>query len=222
MTGRRLYLFDIDGTLIATGGAGSKAMAAAFAALWRREDGFARVEFSGRTDRAILRDGLEANGRAEGPFEDLLRRFKRAYFRRLPGTLVSTSGRVLLGVERLLQTLADDPAATTGLATGNFRHSAGLKLRHYGISQFFRFGGFGDHVEGREEMVAQALRSSRRFGRHDTVFVIGDTVHDVRSAKAHGAVAVGVTTGTAPAEVLSAAGADLILSTLEEAAAKIV
>jgi len=214
---KRLYLFDIDGTLISTGGAGGKAMSAAFTALWRREDGFARIEFSGRTDRAILRDALEHCGLGNGAFDDDVRRFKRAYFRRLPHTLASSRGTLLPGVKDLLQRLDADGEATVALATGNFRASAGMKLGHYGIAGFFRGGGFGDTVEAREDMVEQALRSCRRFGRYDTVFVIGDTVHDVRSAKAHGAVAVGVTTGAADEATLQAAGADIVIDSLGDA-----
>ncbi len=216
--GRRLFLFDIDGTLIQTGGAGSKAMQIAFAALWRREDGFARIEFSGRTDRAILRDALFAQACSDNLFDDDVRRFKRAYFRRLPQTLAACEGRVLPGVPRLLETLSSQPGASVGLSTGNFRTSAGLKLRHYGIDSYFRFGGFGDRVEERPALVEIAMRAARRaFGNHATVFVIGDTVHDITSAKAHNAVAVGVTTGPSNAEELSRAGADIVLDTLEGA-----
>src|SRR4051812_23127531 len=122
---RRLYLFDIDGTLIATGGAGSGAMRQAFTALWGLEDGFQGVEFSGRTDRRILRDALVATGLDNGAFEDDLRRFKRAYFRRLTRTLVEKDGRVLPGVVEFLNRLGKDDNATIGLGTGNFRTSAG-------------------------------------------------------------------------------------------------
>ena len=218
LNGRRLYLFDIDGTLIHSGGAGSRAMAAAFAALWGRDDGFAGIEFSGRTDRAILRDALCANQCSDRPFEEDLRRFKRAYFRRLAGSLRASPGFVLGGVTDFLVTLSGDRDATVGLATGNFRTSAAMKLRHYGIAGHFTLGGFGDAAEERADVVDQALRAAKRVaGRHATAFVIGDTVHDIASAKAHGAVAVGVATGTASAEDLSRAGADIVLSGLGEA-----
>src|SRR3972149_5122917 len=146
---RRLYLFDIDGTLVATGGAGSGAMRAAFTAgwgladgfsgievsrrtdranprdppapprpgamraaftaVWGLADGFSGIEFSGRTDRAILRDALVAAGLDNGAFAADLRRFKRAYFRRLPRMLEASRGRVLPGVEPLLASLAAHP-----------------------------------------------------------------------------------------------------------------
>ena len=117
---------------------------------------------------------------------------------------------------------ADDPDSYVGLATGNFRHSAGMKLSHYGIGRFFSGGGFGDRTEERGDLVAEAVRAFRRRGRHDTVLVIGDTIHDIRSAKANGVVAVGVSTGTYSAEALSEAGADIVLARLDEAEGQIV
>jgi phosphoglycolate phosphatase len=220
MTGnsRRLFLFDIDGTLITSGGAGSSAMRAAFAALWKNEDGFRAIEFSGRTDRAIFRDAFAAAGMGDGDFVTDLRRFKRAYFRRLFGTLVTCEGRVLPGVHELLDVLGGEPDVTLALGTGNFRTSAGIKLRHYGLAHHFKGGGFGDRTEDRLELIADAIRSAQRAaGHHSDVFVIGDTVHDITAAKANNAIAVGVATGTASAESLGAAGADVVLATLEEA-----
>ncbi len=198
-------------------------MQAAFAAVWRRDNAFARIEFSGRTDRAILRDALHAAACSNRTLDDDVRRFKRAYFRRLGRELVAHSGHVLDGVPELLKSLDADPDATVGLATGNFRLSAGMKLRHYGIDSHFSTGGFGDRAEERPAIVEQALRAAKRaYGNHRTVFVIGDTVHDVTSAKANGVLAVGVTTGPSSAEELSRAGADIVLSSLAQAQTKLI
>lgn len=232
---RRLYLFDIDSTLITTGGAGISAQRDAFRALWGRDDPYEAVEVAGRTDRAILRDVLavagvlDGAGGAEGEeaFAEELRRFKRAYLRRLPRTLANRPGRVLPGVVPLLQALRRDPSATVALGTGNFRAAAALKLRHFGLDGYFctagsrrPLGGFGDATEDRATLIAQAVRAAERaLGRHAAVFVIGDTAHDVAAARANRAVAVAVATGPTPAESLAAAGADLVLPTLEAAAA---
>jgi phosphoglycolate phosphatase-like HAD superfamily hydrolase len=90
-----------------------------------------------------------------------------------------------------------------------------MKLRHYGLHEYFIAGGYGDHTEDRSELIAQGIRAATRLaGRHATVFVIGDTVHDITSAKANRAVAIGVATGTATADTLSEAGADLVLPNL--------
>ena len=221
---KRLYLFDIDGTLINTGGAGGQAMRASFAALWGRADGFAGIEFSGRTDRALIKEALVANGLDNGGFEADLRRFKRSYFRRLTRTLPANNGGVLPGVTSFLDRLKAEPNATVALGTGNFRLGAGMKLAHYGLKDYFAgLGGFGDNVEDRALMIADGIRSAqRRAGKHATVFVIGDTIHDMTAAKANHAIAVGVTTGPASEAVLSKAGADIVLSTLESAADRLL
>jgi phosphoglycolate phosphatase len=216
---RRLFLFDIDGTLINTGGAGSAAMRAAFATLYGVEDAFRGIEFTGRSDLAIIQDALIlAKVAADGSLAEALKRFKRGYYRQLPLTLVKSQGRVLPGVDGLLQALSQDQSATVWLGTGNFRNSAGIKLRYYGLWHYFKGGGFGDRTSERALLIAQGIRAAnRRAGRHGTVFVIGDTVHDIAAAKANRAVAVGVATGTTPASDLEAAGADLVLESLEGA-----
>ena len=216
---KRLYLFDIDGTLITTGGAGGQAMRLAFASLWQHADGFKGVEFSGRTDRALLKNALVALAlHSDESFAEALRRFKRAYYHRLPQTLSSNQGTVLPGVLTFLEKLSGEPNATVALGTGNFRHSAGMKLAHYGLRHHFSLGGFGDHCEDRAVLVAEGIRAATRMaGRHATVFVIGDTIHDITAAKANNAVAVGVLTGNVPVGELSMAGADIVLRTLEGA-----
>ena len=220
----RLYLFDIDGTLISTGGAGGSAMRAAFTALFGIEDGFSGIEFSGRSDRAILRSAVEQARLDDGDFEGVVRRFKRAYFRRLPGTLAATKGRVLPGVTSLLERLRRDGGATLSLGTGNFRNSARMKLRYYGLDGHFDFhGGFGDHIEERALLVEQGIRSAQRVaGKHASVIVIGDTIHDIAAAKANSVFAVGVATGTSSRDDLAKAGADLVLDTLEQATGTIL
>jgi phosphoglycolate phosphatase-like HAD superfamily hydrolase len=214
---RRLYLFDIDGTLISSGGAGGKAMRAAFAALWERErEGFSNIEFSGRSDYAIFRSALtQSNNHAEERFEDDLRRFRRAYYRRLPKSLIANTGVVLPGVIDLLDRLTADPDVTLAVGTGNFKAGARMKLKHYGLYDYFVAGGYGDRTGDRAELIAEGIRSATRLrGPHDVMVVIGDTVHDITSAKANGAIAVGVLTGTTDEARLVEAGADLILPNL--------
>ena len=217
---RRLYLWDIDGTLITSGGAGSGAMRAAFNALYRRNDGFSNIEFSGRTDRSLFREALTACGLCDDDcFAEDLRRFKRAYKRRLFGSLPACDGRVLPGVVEVLDRLAIDSDATLALGTGNFRSTAAVKLGYYKLAHYFQTGGFGDSTDDRAELIAAGARAAERLSgrKHGTVFVIGDTVHDVTSAKANGFVAVAVATGVASRETLEAAGADVVLPTLESA-----
>lgn len=219
---RRLYLFDIDGTLLSSGGAGGAAMREAFKRLYGIDDGFTGVEFSGRSDLAIITDALAAHGISPDEMPEALRRFKRVYYKCLPPMMVERKGKLLPGVNRLLDDLSCDDGCTLMLGTGNFRHSAGIKLRHFGIDGYFRGGGFGDRTGHRPTLVEYGIRAANRAaGKHGTVFVIGDTVHDVTAAKANNAIAVAVTTGGASRSDLEAAGADLVLETLEEAMAHI-
>jgi phosphoglycolate phosphatase-like HAD superfamily hydrolase len=217
---RRLYLFDIDGTLLSTGGSARLAMARAFQRAFGIEDGFKDVEFTGRSDLAILQDALTNAGLQNGDLSAHARRFKQMYVRILPGVLVGMADVGVLhpGVVPLVQRLNADPDATVSIGTGNFRGSARLKLKHYGIAEHFRFGGFGDRTTVRAGIIEQGIRAANRaVGKHGTVFVIGDTVHDVAAAKANGAVAVAVATGLPTRDELAAAGPDILLDTLEDA-----
>jgi phosphoglycolate phosphatase-like HAD superfamily hydrolase len=217
---RRLYLFDIDGTLLSTGGAASHAMGLAFERVFRIEDGFKCVTFTGRSDLAILQDALANAGLSNGDLPGLARRFKRAYMSILPHVLLDKGDVGVLhdGVVPLLQRLNADPDATVSLGTGNFRRSALLKLKHYGIAEHFRYGGFGDRTTVRAGIIEQGIRAANRaVGKHGTVVVIGDTVHDVAAAKANGAVAVAVATGQPTRDELAATGPDILLDSLEDA-----
>jgi phosphoglycolate phosphatase-like HAD superfamily hydrolase len=134
--------------------------------------------------------------------------------------LKQKSGRVLPAVEPVLTELSKDYRATNALGTGNYRGGARLKLRHYGLERFidFRGAGFGDHTDDRNQMIGDAVRSANRLhGKHHTVFVIGDTQYDVEAARVNGLIAIAVCTGTATADDLAHAGADVVLPDLQSA-----
>jgi phosphoglycolate phosphatase-like HAD superfamily hydrolase len=215
----KIFLFDIDNTLLNSGGAGGRAMNLAFRDLFGVEDGFEGVEFSGRTDSSIFHDGLLLHRLPDGDFPALMARFKATYLRHLARTLPQREGRVLPGVPALLRALSGTEGVRLGLATGNFRRGAMMKLEHYGIRHFFRGGGFGEDSEGRSEVVALAMRRlGSRPGGRTPVYVIGDTPIDVEAARANGAVAVGVATGTSSIEKLTRAGADVVFPDLGDVA----
>jgi len=215
----RIFLFDVDNTLLNSGGAGSRGMNLAFHDLFGIDNGFEGVEFSGRTDSAIFRNGLLLHHIPDGDFPALLARFRTSYLRHLAHTLPETRGQVLPGVPVLLRSLSETPGVRLGLATGNFRRGAMMKLEHYGIRPFFRTGGFGEDSELRSEVVARAIRRlGGRPGGRNPVYVLGDTPIDVEAAKANGAVAVAVTTGTASADELVSAGADAVFPDLGDVA----
>lgn len=204
----RVFLFDIDNTLLYTGGAGSDAMNEAFRELFGVEDGFARVEFSGRTDLDILARGLVQHGIAGGP-ERHLEAFASRYYALLPRWLQRRPGRLMPGFPQLLEALAEEPGVRLGLATGNFSQSARIKLQYYGIDRYFGGGGFGEDSVDRAQVVGAAIARVADGARPEEIFVIGDTPHDVSSALENGVVGVGVATGSYTVGQLQESGAQL-------------
>jgi len=208
----KLFLFDIDMTLLWSGGAGVKAMNLAFAQAFGISDACANVEFTGRSDVSIFRDAARLHG-LDGDFPSLLARFQDAYHSILPQTLRETQGRVMPGIPQLLAALKAAPGAFLGLATGNFRQAARLKLEHYGLHDFFLAGGFGDDSQDRAQIVALAIeRLAQAAGRDGPrqAWVIGDTPLDIAAARANAARSVAVATGSFSVQDLEAAGAELV------------
>ncbi len=207
----RVFLFDIDNTLLYTGGAGTAAMNEAFRQMFGIEDGFAGVEFSGRTDLHILAEGLKAHG-IEGDPAGYLEEFAARYCELLPKTLRERQGRLMPGFPQLLEALAQEPGARIGLATGNFSRSAQIKLRFYGIDGYFAGGGFGEDSVDRAKVVRAAIERVADGAAPEEIYVIGDTPHDITSALDNGAVGVGVATGSYGVEELRASGAKLVFA----------
>lgn len=204
----RVFLFDIDNTLLYTGGAGGLAMAQAFERLYGVPNGFAGIEFSGRTDRFILQSGLD-NHAVSGGCEAHLRSFIDLYYTLLPGALKERAGRLMPGFPHLLDALSGEPGVRLGLATGNFPEAARLKLQYFGIDRYYAGGGFGEASLERADVVRAAIDSVANGVPAEDVLVIGDTPHDVTSALDNGAVAVGVATGSYGVDDLRAGGAHL-------------
>jgi phosphoglycolate phosphatase len=208
----KLFLFDVDKTLVDSRGAGGRAMNLAFAQLFGIEQGFAGIGFTGRTDTAIFRDAVGVHG-LDGEFPALLARFQEAYFSMLPRTLAEVQAHALPGVRELLTGIQAAPGASLGLATGNFRQAARLKLEPFGLCDFFQAGGYADDSEDRAELVAIAIErlaeASGGPGPHE-VYVIGDTPLDIAAAEANGARSVAVATGFSSVDELTAAGAGLV------------
>lgn len=201
----RVILFDIDNTLLYSGGAGGFAMNLAFNQLYGVPDGFARVEFSGRSDLYILQQGLLDHG-IEGGVEKHLAEFTDAYYKLLPDALRQRDGYLMPGFPELLAALKS-AGVRLGLATGNFATSAGIKLQHFAVAGYFEGGGFGDVSVDRKDIVASAMRAVANGSQPGDVIVVGDTPHDITSATANGATGVGVATGKYTLEELQASGA---------------
>ncbi len=205
----RLLLFDIDNTLLNTGGAGGEAMNRAFEEMFGVEDGFAKVEFSGRTDLYILSEGLRQHGIAAG-HEAHIDEFLRRYYVHLRRTLHDRDGYLMPGFPQLLEELSKRDGVTTGLATGNFSEAAWMKVEHYGISQYFSGGVFGEESVDRSEMVQAGIERLAAGVAAQDVVIIGDTPHDITSALDNGVTAVGVATGNYSIDQLRDSGAQMV------------
>jgi phosphoglycolate phosphatase-like HAD superfamily hydrolase len=216
----QVLLFDIDGTLIRSGGAGKAAMENALRSEFGLTDLNDSVPYSGRTDPSIGRDLLNIHGL--DACEANIHRLRDAYLRHLPESLRKHEGIVLPGIRELLDRLQGAEKIAVGLLTGNIRDGARCKLSHYGLWDYFPFGAFADGIHDRDDVARGALvevaRHTKREIHPSSIWVIGDTPLDVKCARAIGAKAVAVATGWHPVEELEASGADWVLSDLSEPA----
>jgi phosphoglycolate phosphatase-like HAD superfamily hydrolase len=214
-------LFDIDGTLLSSGGAGKHAMYAAMVAEFGVIELHDDVPFAGRTDRAIGRDLFLRHSLEDS--EANWRRFERAYLEHLPQSLVSRPGRVLPGVAELLEQLHRRGDVSIGLLTGNLRDGASNKLRHYGIDHYFAFGGFGDRHFDRNDVAREAYAEVvKRLPAPVSLqhlWVIGDTPLDVRCARSIGAKILAVCTGFHSRAELAVEQPDILLDDLSDPSA---
>lgn len=216
----RILLFDIDLTMVKTQGAGRTAMDAGFAREFGVEQATEGIHFDGRTDRGIFAEVLERHGFGGDALVANLQRFVEAYLEFLPGTLAEKGGEVLPGVEALLDALAPSDALV-GLATGNLRRGAALKLGHFGLWDRFAGGGFGDDHSIRAELVRAGIAELAAHGGlsgEPEVIVLGDTPLDIEAAHLAGAKALGVATGRFSVAELLESGADFALPDLSDTA----
>ena len=216
---RTLVLWDIDGTLIVTRNAGSRAMEIAFERHFGRPGDLSGIEWAGRTDTSLAPEILRRNG--VDPTPSACKAYLEAYLQLLPGELArGPQGRVLPGVDQLTAHFAADPRFAQGLLTGNLRRGAEHKLVHYRLWQHFPFGAFADDSPRREDLGPVALRRAaghhgREFAAPETV-IIGDTPHDIACARAFGARVIAVATGRHSTTDLAAHTPDAVFPDLAE------
>lgn len=213
-----VFLFDIDGTLIVSGGAGQLALRSAMREAFAIDDA-SEVEVHGCTDRGIARSLFLTHGLADT--SENWNRFRTVYLSGLPRYLRQRQGRVLPGVAELLDRLAGRPDVAVGLLTGNIREGARIKLEYYQLMHHFAFGGFGDVHPDRDDVARAALADAHRHLNgslvEQKVWVIGDTPNDIRCARAVGVRVAAVATGFSSAVELAALKPDLLLDDLSDA-----
>jgi len=213
-----VFLFDIDGTLVSSGGAGKAAMEQALETAFGVRVGTHGIPFSGRTDRAIGRDLFLHHAVEESTAN--WQRFLEDYLGHLPGMLARHQGRIMPGIEPLLEALGGRDDVVLGLLTGNIRAGARIKLSHFGLFHHFAFGGFGDEHHQRDDVAREALAAvSTHLGTTvdlRDVWVIGDTPLDVRCARAIGARVAAVATGWHSLDELARSEPDVLLADLSD------
>lgn len=197
MSDRRLLLFDIDGTLIASGGAGEWALRDAMKSRFGVEEDLGGILLAGATDKKIAVALLEKNGIQPGP--ENIAALLDEYLGHLESRMPRHQGRVLPGMIELLEILSTREEAVLALLTGNLVRGAEIKLAHYGVWRHFEFGAFADDHHDRNELGKFArARALERHGIEfppERIYVIGDTPRDIECGRAIGAKTVAVATG---------------------------
>jgi phosphoglycolate phosphatase-like HAD superfamily hydrolase len=220
----RLFLFDVDGTLVTARGAGRAAFGRALLKTYGTTGPIEDYDFRGKTDQRIVWDLMRGAGLDDERVAAGVDASFAAYVAELEA-LIGDGTRVTImpGVGELVRRLAGRDDALVGLLTGNIEPGARVKLRPTGLLDHFRVGAFGSDDMDRRRLPAIACeRAHRLTGRRfafEEVTIIGDTPLDVDCARACGAVAVAVATGFHPAEELRACAPDLFFTDFSDVAA---
>jgi len=214
-------LFDIDGTLLQSGGAGHLAFAETFREIFQLAEIPSSISFAGRSDRAIAHEIMQRSG--IGPSLSNWQNFYSDYCQRLEQVLAACDGELLPGVVELLDTLESDQHTALGLLTGNTSFGAQAKTAAYGLAGRFAFGGYGDERTDRDLIAADALQAAKRWitrsGNGEALcgaMVIGDTPADVRCGRSIDAFVVAVATGGSAVDELAKCEPDLLLEDLTD------
>lgn len=211
-----IVLYDVDGTLVSSGGAGRVAVEHAFELALGAPATLA-FSFAGMTDRAIVRGGLRANGHPDD--ESTIDRVLALYLELLPAEVARAEGYLVhAGITSSIEALRAMPDVAIGLGTGNVEPGARIKLDRVGLNEHFEFGGFGCDAEDRAALIAVgAQRGAQRLGRPRAdcrLIIIGDTPKDAAAAHANGGECVAVATGGNTRDELEACGARWVFDDL--------
>ena len=211
---KRLLLFDIDGTLVSTMGAGVESLKIVIEKRYGVRDDLRDIEIAGKTDSNIAADILQKY--RVDPTPDNVRAFLDEYVDLLAEQLPKLDGRVLPGISEILARMKSKPDRVLGLLTGNVRRGAEMKLKHYGIWDYFEFGAFADDHHDRNQLGAFARARAEKKHGHEfhaaQIDVIGDTGHDIACGKAFGARTVAVATGSWSREKLKRRQPDFLFA----------
>ncbi len=212
----RLVLYDIDGTLISAGGAGTRSLNRAFHSLFGIEEAFKSISMAGKTDPQIMREGLKLHrlDHLDGNVNKMIEQY--LFF--LKEEIENPMRHLMPGIKESLD-LFSAKGMTVGLLTGNMEKGAEIKLSPFGIYDYFNSGAFGSDHEDRDELLPIAIEKYKKQGLEflpNDCFVIGDTPRDVQCAKVHGAYCIAVATGPYSVDDLRNTEADIVFASLED------
>ncbi len=212
-----LILFDIDGTLIDSGGAGTRSLNLAFEELFYIENGFYGISMAGKTDTQIIKEGLMKYGIS---FDGNLDAMINTYLRYLQKEIQNDRRHIKPGVHELLETLNLLKNIGLGILTGNLEPGARIKLEPFKLNRYFPTGAFGSDDEDRNKLLPIVVKRFEELCKttidQSNCIVIGDTPRDVDCAKIYGAVCIGVATGPYSFDSLIQAGADYVVRDLSD------
>ncbi len=194
-----MLLFDIDGTLVRTGGAGNRSLDRAFLACHGIPHAMEGIQPAGKTDPAIIREIFHAKLGRNCSSEELSQICGK-YLEILPEEIrTAPHYRLMPGIAEILEKTAVMDTCIVGLVTGNLQRGARIKLERADINRFFRFGGYGSDSESRPELTRIGIENGRRLQKHPSankdIYLIGDTPFDIDAGKKAGVFTVAVATG---------------------------
>lgn len=220
----KLILFDIDGTLVDTGRAGSRSLDIVFMEYFSIENAFKNINMAGKTDTQIIREGLAAHNLHSD--SNVIVELADLYIKTLSREINNNRKRTMPGVKEALQILSNENGSfCLGLLTGNMEQGARIKLGAFDLNKYFPFGAFGSDDEDRNKLLPYAIRRFDELYKKAVEFsdcvVIGDTPRDIDCAKPYGAFCIAVATGPYSTETLQDAGADIVMQDLSDTKALI-
>lgn len=216
----KLVLFDIDGTILTSGGAGERSLSRAVKERFGADEDLSQIEIAGKTDTGIARRIFEKHGIELSP--ENLASFFDCYLSHLARELPKSDGTILPGILELLEELKKLPHVALALLTGNLSAGAKLKLTHYGVWEFFTFGAFADDHHDRNLLGPFAKKRALEIHgveiEPSQTYVLGDTPHDIDCGRAFGARTVAIATGKFSVQALEAHHPDFVFSDLSDVA----
>lgn len=214
----KLILFDIDGTLISTGGAGTRSLDKAFEEVLGIKQAFKNFEMAGKTDIQIIKEGLLRCNIA--PSKPLVTQIIRSYLKNLEIEINNNSKHLKPGVAEVINLIHRELKYPMGLLTGNLETGARIKLEPFGLNPILPFGAFGSDHEDRRALLPVAIYRFTRIAKQRIDFsqcvIVGDTPRDVACAKPYGAKVVAVATGPYSVDELIRTDADLVVENMTE------